>query len=71
MGTDLPVCQKKGPMRCFGGSSGIDANLELLFEGTIKLVKTSAAFLNMGRRRHIDPFLAMQAPIITIKRDQL
>ena len=39
---------------------GIDADPELLFEGTMKLVRMSAAFLNMGRSRHIDPFLAMQ-----------
>lgn len=39
----------------------IDANPELLFEGTIKLVRMSAAYLNMGRSRHIDPFLAMQS----------
>jgi hypothetical protein len=39
---------------------GIDANPELLFEGTIKLVKMSAAYLSMGRSRHIDAFLSMQ-----------
>lgn len=39
---------------------GIDANPELLFEGTIKLVRMSAGYLNMGRSRHIDAFLSIQ-----------
>lgn len=39
---------------------GIDANPELLFEGTIKLVRMSAAFLSIDNRP-IDKFLSMQA----------
>lgn len=40
---------------------GIDANPKLLLEGTIKLVRMSAAFLSIGRSRSIDNFLSMQS----------
>ena len=40
---------------------GIDAKPKLLLEGTIKLVRMSAAFLSIGRSRSIDKFLSMQS----------
>ena len=39
---------------------GVDANPDILFEGTIHLVRISAAFLSLGRSRSIDTFLSMQ-----------